>query len=73
MKPPDVDWDVMKGTVGSTPMDCLIPMGVTSENVVKPMACSDAPWMPLPSPPIKRPPERRPRASFDQKLFPSEP
>jgi acetyl-CoA acyltransferase 1 len=25
----------MKGTVGATPMDCLIPMGVTSENVVE--------------------------------------
>eukprot|EP00551_Chaetoceros_affinis_P010084 CAMPEP_0203673822 /NCGR_PEP_ID=MMETSP0090-20130426/13956_1 /ASSEMBLY_ACC=CAM_ASM_001088 /TAXON_ID=426623 /ORGANISM="Chaetoceros affinis, Strain CCMP159" /LENGTH=404 /DNA_ID=CAMNT_0050539549 /DNA_START=38 /DNA_END=1252 /DNA_ORIENTATION=+ len=33
MPMPDVDWDVMKGCRES--MDCLIPMGMTSENVTK--------------------------------------
>jgi acetyl-CoA acyltransferase 1 len=32
IKAPDVDWDVMQSN--KTAMDCLIPMGVTSENVV---------------------------------------
>jgi acetyl-CoA acyltransferase 1 len=40
VKPPDVDWDVMQeysssNKQGDGPMDCLIPMGVTSENVAK--------------------------------------
>ena len=33
IKAPDVDWDTMQKD--STAMDCLIPMGVTSENVVE--------------------------------------
>lgn len=33
MKAPDVDWDVMQAN--QTAMDCLTPMGVTSENVVE--------------------------------------
>ena len=33
IKAPDVDWDVMKSH--PTAMDCLVPMGVTSENVVE--------------------------------------
>ena len=32
-KPPAVDWDVMQKTPGA--MDCLLPMGITSETVVK--------------------------------------
>ncbi|CAJ1954190.1 unnamed protein product [Cylindrotheca closterium] len=32
IKPPDVDWDVMQAQ--TTAMDCLTPMGVTSENVI---------------------------------------
>mmetsp|Transcript_10674 Transcript_10674/g.25461 ORF Transcript_10674/g.25461 Transcript_10674/m.25461 type:complete len:413 (+) Transcript_10674:118-1356(+) len=35
IKPPDVDWDVMKQPQNKSVMDCLIPMGVTSDNVVK--------------------------------------
>jgi len=35
IKPPDVDWDAMKKSHTKTAvMDCLIPMGVTSDNVV---------------------------------------
>jgi len=35
IKPPDVDWDTMKKSHTKTAvMDCLIPMGVTSDNVV---------------------------------------
>lgn len=33
--PPDVDWERMKANAKRETMDCLIPMGVTSENVVK--------------------------------------
>ena len=33
MKPPDMDWSSVKNN--PTAMDCLIPMGITSENVVK--------------------------------------
>lgn len=33
MKPPIVDWETMKQN--STAMDCLLPMGLTSESVVK--------------------------------------
>lgn len=33
IKAPDVDWDVMQNN--RTAMDCLTPMGVTSENVVE--------------------------------------
>ena len=32
IKAPDVDWDVMQ--TNKTAMDCLLPMGITSENVV---------------------------------------
>jgi acetyl-CoA acyltransferase 1 len=35
IKVPDVDWHVMKDPKNKTAMDCLIPMGVTSDNVVK--------------------------------------
>jgi len=31
--PPDVDWEVMKEDRNEEAMNCLIPMGVTSENV----------------------------------------
>lgn len=35
IKPPDVDWDLMKQANKTTSvMDCLIPMGLTSDNVV---------------------------------------
>jgi acetyl-CoA acyltransferase 1 len=34
IKAPDVDWDVMQQSKNKTAMDCLIPMGVTSDNVV---------------------------------------
>ena len=34
IKAPDVDWDVMQQPKNKTAMDCLIPMGVTSDNVV---------------------------------------
>mmetsp|Transcript_50031 Transcript_50031/g.150512 ORF Transcript_50031/g.150512 Transcript_50031/m.150512 type:complete len:413 (-) Transcript_50031:159-1397(-) len=33
MPPPDVDWEAMKGAAEA--MECLVPMGVTSENVSK--------------------------------------
>ncbi|KAL3936733.1 MAG: hypothetical protein SGARI_002429, partial [Bacillariaceae sp.] len=33
IKPPDVDWEVMQSSKTAA-MDCLIPMGVTSDNVV---------------------------------------
>jgi len=33
MKPPEVDWEIMQRNQEA--MDCLIPMGVTSENIVK--------------------------------------
>ena len=33
MAPPDVDWEAMKAC--GEAMDCLIPMGVTSENVTE--------------------------------------
>jgi acetyl-CoA acyltransferase 1 len=34
IKPPDVDWNVMKDPNNKAAMDCLIPMGITSDNVV---------------------------------------
>ncbi|KAL3921675.1 MAG: hypothetical protein SGILL_002625 [Bacillariaceae sp.] len=34
IKAPDVDWEVMQQAQNKTAMDCLIPMGVTSDNVV---------------------------------------
>lgn len=33
--PPEVDWDEMQKSCNKEAMDCLIPMGVTSENVSK--------------------------------------
>jgi acetyl-CoA acyltransferase 1 len=33
MKPPEMDWSAVQGN--PTAMDCLVPMGITSENVVK--------------------------------------
>ena len=36
MEPPAMNWDVVKANTKTTKaMDCLIPMGITSENVVK--------------------------------------
>jgi len=34
IKPPDVDWDSMEENKKKAVMDCLIPMGVTSDNVI---------------------------------------
>lgn len=34
IKAPDVDWTVMKEKRNHSAMDCLIPMGITSDNVV---------------------------------------
>ncbi|CAB9510125.1 CoA thiolase [Seminavis robusta] len=41
MKPPEMDWSAVQDN--TTAMDCLVPMGITSENVVKKYGLSRRP------------------------------
>jgi acetyl-CoA acyltransferase 1 len=65
---PDVDWNEMKATAES--MDCLTPMGVTSENVVKEYGLSRARLDAFAAESHRRAAAAQAAGKFDQEIVP---